>query len=58
MEIKVQPASKDIKVRKPDGAHLSDEGETVTRNAFWIRRIADGDGVEITQPVTAAKKGA
>ncbi len=60
MEIKVKPANLAIKVRKPDGTHLADDGETVTRNTFWIRRIADGDVVEVTETAaaSAAKKGA
>ena len=60
MEIKVKPADLAIKVRKPDGTHLADDGETVTRNTFWVRRIADGDVVEVTETAAApaAKKGA
>lgn len=31
------------RVRKPDGQILKDEGETVERTSFWLRRQTDGD---------------
>ncbi|MDH0176392.1 DUF2635 domain-containing protein [Aeromonas dhakensis] len=42
MEIHIQPA-KGLTIRKPDGTVLAAEGERVTRNSFWIRRLQDGD---------------
>jgi len=42
MQIVVKPA-KGLTVLKPDGGKLAAEGETVTRNSFWIRRLNDGD---------------
>lgn len=36
-----------IIVRKPDGSILSPKGEVIKRNAYWVRRINDGDVVII-----------
>jgi len=35
-------------VRKPVGGHLSNEGEWVNQESYWLRRISDGDVVEVT----------
>ncbi|NOJ18296.1 DUF2635 domain-containing protein [Vibrio jasicida] len=32
-----------VPVRKPEGGHLSVEGEDVEKTSYWIRRINDGD---------------
>lgn len=32
-----------LKVRKEDGQHLADGGETVTLTSYWLRRKNDGD---------------
>ncbi|SIO94792.1 DUF2635 domain-containing protein [Vibrio spartinae] len=32
-----------LTVRKPDGTFLNVAGETVRRNAYWVRRLNDGD---------------
>lgn len=37
-------------VRKPVGTHLAQEGESVERDSYWLRRIADGDVEEATPP--------
>ncbi|EGK8325543.1 DUF1320 domain-containing protein [Escherichia coli] len=39
--------AENVRVRKPDGAHLSPEGERLDVCAYWLRREAEGD-VEIT----------
>lgn len=58
--ITIKPAKAGVNVLKPDGKHLSNDGETVKRSAFWVRRLSDGD-VAIVKPIaavkTAAKKG-
>ena len=36
-----------VKVRRPDGGHLAEKGETVTMTSYWQRRLADGDVVEV-----------
>lgn len=42
-KIAIKPKSGKVKVRKPDGQWLSQNGETVKRTAYWLRRIKDGD---------------
>lgn len=32
-----------VKVRKPDGAYLNDDGEDIPLSSYWLRRIAEGD---------------
>lgn len=43
-----------VKVRHPNGRHLSAEGEQVEITAYWRRRIAAGDVVEGKAPARAA----
>ncbi|CSD54383.1 Protein of uncharacterised function (DUF2635) [Vibrio cholerae] len=52
-QIKVKPAKASVPVRKENGEFLKQEGETVTRSAFWVRRLKDGDVVQVEQ---SAKK--
>ncbi|EEO13798.1 hypothetical protein VCB_001063 [Vibrio cholerae TMA 21] len=52
-QIKVKPAKTSVPVRKENGEFLKQEGETVTRSAFWVRRLKDGDVVQVEQ---SAKK--
>lgn len=51
-QIKVKPAP-DRRVRKPDGALLEEAGESVERSSYWMRRLRDGDVVQVE-----IKKGA
>jgi hypothetical protein len=51
-QIKVKPAP-DRRVRKPDGVLLEEAGETVERSSYWMRRLRDGDVVQVE-----TKKGA
>ncbi|HHC6515884.1 TPA: DUF2635 domain-containing protein [Vibrio parahaemolyticus] len=39
----VIPTKENVPVRKPEGGHLSLDGEVVARSSFWIRRVNDGD---------------
>lgn len=52
--ITIIPAKQDVNVPKPDGTKLSSKGEKVTRSAYWVRRLSDGDVVIVEQK--AAKK--
>lgn len=54
--IKVKPAKAAVRVRKPDGQYLDDKGEAVPRTAYWIRRLADGDVVELNTGTRQTKK--
>ncbi|HCZ9100921.1 TPA: DUF2635 domain-containing protein [Klebsiella michiganensis] len=55
MKKRIKPAREGLKVRKPDGEHLSPEGETLSVSAWWHRREAEGDVVitDITEPAEA-----
>ena len=53
----LRPA-KGVKVRRPDGRHLAEDGETVTMSAYWQRRLAAGDVVKGVAAKPAATKGA
>lgn len=46
----VKPAAAALKVRKPVGGHLAEGGEWQNDDAYWCRRLADGDVVEATGP--------
>ena len=51
MKIFVKPAQAGLRVRMPpNGDVLPDEGMEVERDSFWVRRINDGDVVEIEAP--------
>lgn len=52
--ITIKPAKEGVSVLKPDGTHLANDGETVKRSSYWVRRLLDKD-VEIVKPVAAAK---
>ncbi len=56
--ITVKPGKKGVKVRKEDGKHLSEKGEKVPRNGFWIRLLKQGDviNVEAEKAKAAAAK--
>ncbi|EMC2456304.1 DUF2635 domain-containing protein [Vibrio cholerae] len=48
-QIKVKPAKASVPVRKENGEFLKQEGETVTRSAFWVRRLKDGDVLQVDE---------
>ncbi len=43
MKMKMLKPKANLQVRKPDGSLLATDGETVALNAFWLRRISEGD---------------
>lgn len=47
--ITVKPGKKGVKVRKEDGKHLSEKGEKVPRNGFWIRLLKQGDVINVDE---------
>lgn len=47
MLIKIKPAKAAVPVRKPTGEYLDKDGEAVERSSYWVRRIQDGDVVEM-----------
>jgi hypothetical protein len=52
---KLKPAGSAL-VRKPDGKHLKPEGERVEMTTYWVRRIAAGEVVEVTEAAKPAAK--
>ena len=60
-KIFVKPAP-GMKLRLPENprAFLPEEGMEVERNAFWLRRIAEGDALESQAPIadSASRKTA
>ena len=56
MTMKVKP-NNGLKVRKEDGTHLAKEGETVPRNSFWVRRLNDGDVIDMSPKKKPKAKG-
>lgn len=56
MLINIKPAKPAVPVRKPNGEYLNAEGEKVERSSFWVRRLNDGDVVELK--AAKAKAGA
>lgn len=55
--VTVRPAP-GARVRMPGRAYdlLPEEGAKVPRDAFWLRRLADGDVVEVPPPAASAPK--
>ncbi|MEW4983070.1 MAG: DUF2635 domain-containing protein [Cycloclasticus sp.] len=46
-KIFVKPTNPKVMVRNPErGGHLNSDGEYVPKNAYWQRRINDGDIAE------------
>ncbi|MGD8172138.1 DUF2635 domain-containing protein [Vibrio sp. TRT 21S02] len=56
--ILVKPAKPGVKVRKEDGKHLNEKGEKVKRTGFWIRRIKQGDVIDVEAQRKASMKKA
>lgn len=55
-EMKTLKPAPGMKVRKPDGRHLADDGEVVEMTSYWSRRESAGD-VEVVQVKAPAKAG-
>lgn len=53
--IKVIKPADGIKVRRPDGQHLSESGEAVEMSTYWTRRLLSNDVIEVV-PESADKK--
>ena len=47
-----------LTIRKPDGGKLAAEGEQVSRTSFWLKRLADGDVVNVKPAAKATNKKA
>ncbi|AZQ10162.1 DUF2635 domain-containing protein [Shewanella khirikhana] len=56
MLIFIKPAKSAVPVRKPGGDYLKADGEKVERSAFWVRRLNDGDVIEVKAAKTTAAK--
>lgn len=44
-----------LQVRKPTGSHLAPEGEPVEMTSYWLRRLNDGDVVEVIESTDKPK---
>lgn len=56
MLIHIKPAKAAVPVRKQNGEYLADTGEKVERSSFWVRRLNDGDVVEVKAAKAATTK--
>lgn len=52
--LSIKPKFVGLLVRKPDGQSLNKTGETVPRTGYWVRRLNEGDVIEVKLPL--AKK--
>lgn len=46
-QLHLKPANPAVNVRKPNGEYLNPKGEKVDRSPYWVRRLRDGDVVDI-----------
>ncbi len=53
---KVKPRA-GAKVMKPDGTLLNPNGEEVEKTTYWVRRLRDGDVVEVNTKGEPKKQG-
>lgn len=53
---KVKPRA-GAKVMKPDGTLLNPNGEEVEKITYWVRRLRDGDVVEVNAKGEPKKQG-
>jgi hypothetical protein len=51
--VTIKPAP-GLKVRKPDGPLLPEEGATVELTSYWRRRLAAGDVIEVSTARTTS----
>jgi len=57
VKIFVKPANEKVLVRNPErNRHLKVEGEFVTYDAYWLRRMNDGDVVKAKAPKKTKEK--
>ncbi len=53
---KIKPKSSSVKVLDPQTLKpLKSVGETKPRNEYWLRRLMDGDVVEVIKQTTEGK---
>lgn len=45
-----------LQVRKPNGSHLATEGEAITFDSYWLRRLNKGDVVATKAPRGSKKE--
>ncbi|WP_303845274.1 DUF2635 domain-containing protein [Aeromonas sobria] len=57
MELYLKPAP-GLVIKKPDGSKLAADGEKVPRTSFWLKRLADGDVVNVKPAAKATNKKA
>lgn len=55
MELNLKPAP-GLVIKKPDGSKLAADGEKVPRTSFWLKRLADGDVVNVKPAAKATNK--
>jgi hypothetical protein len=55
--VTIKPAA-GLRVRKPNGQLLANEGEAVTWNSYWLRREKDGDIERVTEKPARAPRTA
>ncbi|MDP2373168.1 DUF2635 domain-containing protein [Reyranella sp.] len=53
--LRLKPAP-DRRVRHPHGALLDPRGETLPASPYWLRRLTDGDVVEVEAARTSKAK--
>lgn len=51
----IKPANPDVKVRKLRGGHVSEHGEYVPGEVYYLKRIKEGDAVLITNEADIKK---
>ena len=44
-----------IYIRKEDGQPLSADGETVIASSYWLRRLENGDVIEVVAEIPQTK---
>lgn len=54
---KVKPCKTGAKVMKQDGTLLNPNGEEVEKTTYWVRRLRDGDVVEVNAKGEPKKQG-
>ena len=57
MELHLKP-KEGLTIRKPGGSKLAAAGERVPRTSFWLKRLADGDVVNLKPAAKATNKKA
>jgi len=55
----VKPTNPEVKVRRPelDGAYLPEDGASVPKSSYWLRRIKEGDVVDVQDAQVSRSQG-